>query len=197
MAAPRCSLVLAGVLAASLLIASPAVAKVPKFKPRTIVTGKSIGGVKLGMTKRQAVAVWGKPDSCRSEGTGTKQCMHVAPSTLQGGFVTPPQQYAGYYLRAKKVIQVYLETAENTAVDPKLNRLKTSKGIKLHSTMDRARSAYNLPPPSGGEAGRSRALYRQKRNCTMFYAPQSPYTEIEAITVGRCSSNVGLLIGAQ
>lgn len=196
MAAPKHALLLAGVVAASLLLAGPADARIPKFKPLTIVPGQSIGGVKLGMTKKQAVAVWGKPDRCQVEQTAT-WCQYVAPSTLQGGFVTPPQPYAGFYLRAKKVIQIGLETAENTAVDPKLNRLKTSKKIKLHSTMNAARSAYHLPPPSGGEAGRSRALYKQKKNCTLFYAPDSPYTDIQAITVGKCSSNVGLLIGVQ
>ena len=55
--------------------------------------------------------------------------------------------------------------------------------------------AYDLPAPSGGEAGLSRALFKKGKRCTIFYAPQSPYTKIEAITVGRCDANVGLLIG--
>jgi hypothetical protein len=181
-------------LALALVISADA--RVPKFKPKTIVPGKSIGGVKVGMTKAQAVAVWGKPDRCQVEQTAT-WCQYIAPSTLADGTVTPPQPYAGFYLRSRKVIEVTVETAENTAVDPKLNRLKTKKKIKLGSTMDKARAAYNLPPPSGGEAGRSRALLKQGKRCTMFYAPTSPYVKIEAITVGLCNANVGLLIGVR
>jgi hypothetical protein len=109
--------------------------------------------------------------------------------------VTPPQPYAGFYLRADKVIAVNLETAENTEIDPKLRKLKTSKKIRLGSSIDDARDAYDLPAPSGGEAGLSRALLKKGKKCTMFYAPTSPYTKIEAITVGRCNANVGLLIG--
>jgi hypothetical protein len=184
----------AAVIVASLVVAGTADARVPKFKPRTIVPGVSIGGVKVGMTKKKAVKRWGKPDRCQPD-ANAKWCVYTAPSTLSDGFVTPPQPYAGFYVRAGKVIAVNLETAENTAVDPKLKKLKTSKKIKLGSTMDDARHAYNLPPPSGGEAGLSRALLKKHKRCTMFYAPTSPYTKIEAITVGRCNANVGLLIG--
>jgi hypothetical protein len=172
---------------------SAASAKVPKFKPQTIVPGTSIGGVKVGMTKAKAVKVWGKPDRCQNESPAV-WCVYTAPSTIND-FTTPPQPYAGFYLKKGKVVAVNLETAENTSVDPKLAHLKTSKNIKLGSTMAAARKAYSLPPPSGGEAGLSRALYRQGKHCTMFYAPTSPYTKIEAITVGNCNANVGLLVG--
>jgi hypothetical protein len=185
---------LAATIAASLVLVSAADARVPKFKPKTIVPGAAIGGVKVGMTKKQAVKVWGKPDRCNPDASAI-WCQYTAPSTLSDGFVTPPQPYAGFYLRSGKVIAVNLETAENTAVDPKLKKLKTSKKIRLGSTMDAARHAYNLPAASGGEAGMSRALLKKSKRCTMFYAPQSPYTKIEAITVGRCDANVGLLIG--
>lgn len=193
---PSKRVVFAAAIAASLLIASPAHAAVPKFKPKTIVPGTSIGGVKVGMTKAQAVAVWDKPARCQKESPAI-WCQYVAPSTLKDGFVTPPQPYAGFYLKSGKVIAVNLETAENKAVDPKLKPLKTSKGIKLHSTLQAARKAYKLPAPSGGEAGLSRGLYKQGKRCTMFYAPDSPYTDIQAITVGLCSANVGLLIGVR
>lgn len=189
-------LVPAAAIAASLLIASPADAAVPKFKPRTIVPGTSIGGVMVGMTKAKAVAVWGKPDRCQNEQPAI-WCQYVAPSTLANGFVTPPQPYAGFYLRSGKVIAVNLETAENKAVDPKLKRVKTSKKIGLNSTMQAARSAYEFPAPAGGEAGLSRGLFKRGKRCTMFYAPDSPYTKIVGITVGLCSANVGLLIGVR
>jgi hypothetical protein len=175
-----------------LLVVSFAGATVPKFKPKTIVTGTSIGGVKIGMTKKQAVKVWGKPDLCSSAGSGATWCQYIAASTAANGNKQP---FAGFYLRAGKVIAINLETAENAQVDPKLLKLKTSKNIKLHSTMDAARAAYHLPPPSGGEAGLSRALFKQGKRCTMFYAPEQPYTDIRGISVGLCNSNVDLFIG--
>lgn len=184
----------AATIAASLVVVNTADARVPKFKPKTIVPGTSIGGVKVGMTKAQAVKVWGKPDRCQPDATAT-WCQYTAPSTLSDGFVTPPQPYAGFYLRARKVIAVNLETAENAAIYTKLKKLKTSKKIRLGSSMEDARDAYGLPAASGGEAGLSRALFKKGKRCTMFYAPTSPYTKIEAITVGRCNANVGLLIG--
>jgi hypothetical protein len=184
----------AATLAASLLIVGVAAAGVPKLKPATIVPGVSIGGVKVGMTKAKAVAAWGKPARCQPDAMAT-WCVYIAPSTLPDGSKTPPQPYAGFYVRSGKVIAVDVETAENTAVDPKLKRLKTSKKVGLGSTMASARAAYKLPAPSGGEAGLSRALYKQGKSCTMFYAPTAPYTKIEAITVGDCKANVGLLIG--
>jgi hypothetical protein len=189
----RC--LLATSVALSLLAAGTAAAGVPKFKPKTIVTGKSIGGVKVGMTKAKAIKKWGKPDRHQTEGSAV-WFQYVAPSTLDNGFVTPPQPYAGFYVRNHKVIEVNLETAENTSVDPKLNKLKTSKGIKLHSTMDQARDAYGFPEPQGGEAGLSRGMYKQGKRCTLFYAPESPYQDIQSITVGLCSANVGMLVGA-
>jgi hypothetical protein len=192
---PSRLVVSAATIAASLLLVSAADAGVPKFKPRTIVPGTSIGGVKVGMTKAKAVKVWGKPDRCQRDADAT-WCQYTAPSTLSDGFVTPPQPYAGFYLRARKVIAVNLETAENADIDPKLRKLKTSKKIRLGSSMEDARDAYSLPAPSGGEAGLSRALLKKGKRCTMFYAPTSPYTTIEAITVGKCNANVGLLIGA-
>jgi hypothetical protein len=181
---------LVGVLSLSLLAAGPAAANVPKFKPQTIVPGQSIGGVEIGMTKKQAVGVWGKPDRCQAE-QDAKWCVFNARSTLSNGFVTQPQPFAGFYVRSGKVIVVHVDSAENAAVDPKVNRLKTSKKIGITSKMSAARRAYNLPPPSGGEAGESRALYKQKRRCTLFYAPQSPYEKIESISVGKCNANLG------
>ena len=156
--------------------------------------GAAIGGVKVGMTKKKAVKVWGQPDRCQRDASAT-WCQYVAPSTLSDGSVTSPQPYAGFYLRAGKVIAVNLETAENTEIDPKLRKLKTIKKIRLGSSIDDARDAYDLPAPSGGEAGLSRALLKKGKKCTMFYAPTSPYTKIEAITLGSCNANVVLPIG--
>jgi hypothetical protein len=187
---PRALLGLVVVLSLSLLAAGPASARIPKFNPNTIVTGQAIGGVKIGMTKKQAVAVWGKPDRCRKEETYPGDfrtfCEYVARSSLGG---STPIPFARFVVRSGRVILVDVESAENAAADSKVNKLKTSKGIGIGSKMSAARKAYKLGPPSGGEAGQSRALYKQKSRCTLFYAPQSPYTKIESISVGKCDKN--------
>lgn len=177
-------LALVAVVLTAFLAAGAAEAKVPRFGNLTIVPGQSIGGVKIGMTKAQAFAVWRSADRCSAE--RVSWCQYLAVSTLQGGFKIN-QPFAGFYLRAGRVVAVGLESAENVAVDRKVVKVKTSKGIHVGSTMAAARRAYKIGPPSGGEAGKSRAILKQRGNrCTVFYAPTSPYTKIEAIQVGIC-----------
>jgi hypothetical protein len=169
----------------SCVVATTADAKVPKFKPKTIVPGQSIGGVKVGMTKAKASKVWGKADRCSAE--TPSWCQFLAEGTLQDGFkITQP--FSGFYVKGGKVVAVGLDYAENAAIDPKLEKIKTSKGIHLGSSMADARSKYGIGPASGGEAGQSRALYKKGNRCTLFYAPTSPYTKIEAIQVGICGA---------
>jgi hypothetical protein len=81
---PRRRLLLPVAVAASLLVVGAADAAVPKFKPRTIVPGTAIGGVKVGMTNKKAVKVWGKPDRCQPDANAT-WCQYVAPSTCRTG----------------------------------------------------------------------------------------------------------------
>jgi hypothetical protein len=174
----------------SLAMVASAAARVPKFNPPKIVTGTSIGGVKVGMTKREAVGVWGRPDRCQAEGTAT-WCQYLAKATLPDGTVSDPIPFAGFWLRGQKVIVIHIEEADNDDVDPKLRKLKTGKGIRIRSSMDAARNAYDIPDPPPGEATQSRAILKQGRKCTLFYAPESPYDTIDSITVGASSAGVG------
>jgi hypothetical protein len=184
----RASLVIA--VGLSLLAASFADAKVPKLKGTKIVTGTSIGGLKVGMSKKQAFAVWGKPDRCGApDQYGTTICDYVAQSTLPGGYKVT-QSFANFSLKKKKVIVVNLETAENKKIDPKLKRLKTSKKIRLGSSLAHARRVYGIPAPKGGPDSRSVALYKHAKRCTRFFAGSAPYN-IEGISVGLCSKNHG------
>jgi len=172
-------------LSLSLLAAGSAGARVPKFANKLIVTGKSIGGVEVGMTKKQAVAVWGHPDECLPFGEST-WCNYKARSSKANNMVQP---FAGFYVRSGRVVAINLDEAENASIDPKLKKLKTRKHIGLASTLGAARKAYGIPDPgNSGEAGRSRAVYKQKRRCTLFYAPEVPYSDITSIVVGKCSA---------
>jgi hypothetical protein len=173
----------------ALTVTSPAFAKTPKFGPLTIVPGTSIGGVKVGMTKAKAVAVWGKPDSCVPGGSGAPDaCNYTAASTVQGN--TYVQPFATFFLKSGRVVAVDIESAENTAVDAKVKKVKTAKGIHVLSTMTSALKAYNIKRAGLGEAGLSRAQIKSKGRCTQFYAPDQPYESITSITVGICKSTI-------
>ena len=86
---------------------------------------------------------------------------------------------------------INLELAENTAIDTKLKKQKTSKNIRLGSKMDDARSKYGIPAPTGGPDSLSSALFKESKRCTRFFAGSAPYN-IESISVGKCSKNHGL-----
>ena len=180
----------------SLAAAFPAAARTPNVKPLTIELGQSIGGVKVGMSKAQAVAAWGKPDGCTSDQYKTTSCEYRPNGPF--GSDSSPQNYpvAEIKLRSGKVITVSVMITPNTAVATKLKRLKTSKNMKLGSKLPDARRAYGLPPGSGGEAGITRALVKKSKRCTLFYAPDAtvtaPSASITSIEVGLCSQNNGL-----
>ena len=180
----------------ALAAASPASARTPKVKPLTIVPGESIGGVKVGMSKAKAVAVWGKPDGCTSDQYKTTTCEYRPNGPVATDFSPQNYQVAEFKLRSGKVVVVSVMTTPNSAVATKLKRLKTSKNIKLGSKLPDARRAYGLPAGSGGEAGITRALVKQKKRCTLFYAPAAtmaaPQASIESISVGLCTTNNGL-----
>jgi hypothetical protein len=167
----------------ALVLCSGAEAKVPKFKNKSIVTGVSIGGLKVGMSKAKANKAWGKPDRCQDSPIW---CQYLATGTING--FTNTQPFAGYYLKGGKVVAVGVEYADNPSVDAKVVKLKTSKGIHLGSSMSDVRSKYGLGPASGGEAGLSRAIVKKGNRCTLFYAPTSPYSKVEAIQVGICGA---------
>ena len=78
-----------------------------------------------------------------------------------------------------------LDLAENAPIDSKAVRLKTSKGIRLGSMLDAARSAYGIKAEPG-EGGRSRAVLKNGARCTRFFAPSAPF-KITTIDVGLCT----------
>jgi hypothetical protein len=124
-------------LAALTLAASPAFAnRTPKFslaKP-SIVPGISIGGVKVGMTRHQAVATWGAPDRCVPF-ENVSWCQYL--TTVEG--ITDP--FAGFYLKGGKVVGVTIGLPTRNFAN-KVTKLKTAKGIGLGSAAATVRAKY-------------------------------------------------------
>jgi hypothetical protein len=180
----------ASILGALTLTAAPALAnKTPRFsfKKPAIVPGSSIGGVKVGMTRHQAVATWGSPDRCLPFENVT-WCQYLTAAPSQGaGTITNP--FAGFFLKAGKVVAVEVDLPNNSLAS-KVKKLKTAKGVRLGSAASTVRAKYGIPTPPPGEATASRNGLKQGKRCTMFYAPQSPFTTITAIDVGFCGSIV-------
>ena len=193
---------------AQLLVVAPAGAAIaklpnftnpPKFKSDRIVEGISVGGVKVGMRKSDAIAVWGKPDG---------RCRRVAPydpndrrrGCTYGGQSGMP--FAGFtFLPTGRVTSVYLVLIKWPSGDPGLRRryrmvapkvrpFKTAKNIGLRSTMKAARDAYGISAPQNVPDYRAKdflssVIFRQGDACTVFYSFSSApaFTYIDSISV--------------
>jgi hypothetical protein len=175
----------------ALATAQGASAHFPNFKNHKIVPGKSIGGLKIGMTKKQARKAWGKQDKIDTVAfKGFTWYQWLVPVDLGTG--TPlldPKE--GYFLRHGKVAVITIELPDDPVLATKVKPLKTSKGIGLEDSMAAARRAYGIPDPGPGEASQSRAQVKKGKRCTMFYAPTSPWNTVESITVGLCNATPG------
>ena len=188
------SLLLAALAVMAVLLASAADAALghfPKFKNHKIVPGRSIGGLKVGMTKKKARKTWGKPDKIDTVAyKGYIWFQWLLPVDIGTG--TPLlEPKIGYFVHKGKVAVVTVELPDDPVLATKVKVLKTSKGIRLDGSMADARSKYGIPTPGPGEAAQSRAKLKQGKRCTLFYAPQSPWTTIDSITIGLCGAVPG------
>jgi hypothetical protein len=187
------SLLLSALAVTALVLATAgeALGHFPHFKNHAIVPGKSIGGLKVGMTKKQARKAWGKPDKTDTVAyQGYTWFQWLLPVDVGTGtpLLSPK---IGYFVNKGKVAVVTVELPDDPVLATKVKVLKTSRGIRLDGSMADARSKYGIPTPGPGEAAQSRAQLRQGKRCTLFYAPTNPWTTIEAITVGRCAAVPG------
>jgi hypothetical protein len=181
------------VAVALLLLGAPgATAKVPNFEygPASIKPGRFIGGVEVGMTRAEAAANWSRPDTCFQYGRGTIACQYNV--LVNFGTGPRPTPIATFYVKAGRVVAISIELRGNPQQRAKVKRLQTQKGVKVGDQMAEARRKYNIPPPTGGEAGMSRAQIKQGNRCTLFYAPEEPYKTISSITLGICRSGTGI-----
>jgi hypothetical protein len=189
----RLSLILTAfaVMALMLATADAALGHFPRFKNHAIVPGKSIGGLKVGMTKKTARKAWGKPDKVDTVAyKGYTWYQWLLPVDVGTG--TPLlEPKIGYFMHKGKVEVIHIELPDDPVLATRVTVLKTSKGIKLGGSMADARSKYGIPKPGPGEAAQSRANLKQGKRCTLFYAPTNPWDTVESISVGLCGALPG------
>jgi hypothetical protein len=158
----------AAAMAALACFAAPAVAdaNLPRANSTKIVPGKSIGGVKLDMTRAQALGQWGRPDKC----TGNF-CEWLGPG--KAGFT----ERATMSFHQGKVILIVIQAARraNGRFKPgKLSDWETKKGIHLGSPKAKVPRAYPAAEPNTGDAVNGFDLFRGARpnlSYTRFSTP--------------------------
>lgn len=135
------------VLAAAMAAPAPASAALPAAKSKTIVPGRSIAGVKVGMTAAQALAAWGSAGTdCTAQSTRT-DCYYRG---------TARQGDAHFTLdTAGKVTLVSVQIGQMSNGNPiysgPLTKWRTSKRIGLGSTTRQVVKAY--PKAKGAPYG--------------------------------------------
>jgi hypothetical protein len=188
---------------------APPFAAPAHFTSTRIAEGASIGGVAIGMTKKKAVSVWGKPDGvCRradpyNPDDRRRTCTYGEFVKVRGGKEsTGAGSYAGFGVTPEgKVVSVYVRAAKPAINDRALQRayerayarvrgLKTGRAIRVRSTMEAARHAYGIPTPVnipyGHESDFLRTvIVRGATTCTTFSSNGSKplFTYIEVIQV--------------
>jgi hypothetical protein len=214
--ATHACLLMVAFVTAQLLVVAPAGAAIaklpkftnpPKFKSDRIVEGISVGGVKVGMRKSDAIAVWGKPDGrCRrvapyDPNDRRRGCTYGGFTKTRGG-IQSGMPFAGFtFLPTGRVTSVYLVLIKWPSGDPGVRRryrmaapkvrpFKTAKNIGLRSTMKAARDAYGISAPQYVPDYRaqdflSSVIFRQGNACTVFSSSDSApaFTYIDSISV--------------
>jgi len=128
------------------LAAAPAAdASLPKFKDKTIVVGKSIGGVKLGASAATAKKAWGATGGLCDDFSCLYRVKGDSNGTSGEGTIA--------FQEKTKVTRVSLKSAVAAkgghTFKPPFTTPKTSKGIGLGSTVAKVKKAYPKAKESG------------------------------------------------
>jgi hypothetical protein len=157
----RPSLATAFAVAVILAVPLAAAAKLPVAKSHLIAPGKSVGGVKLGMTKAKAVATWGSKPRCVPPVAGVTECFWEPAGVFADG--------GRIQLRRGKVIVagVSINSTMKSSAIRALKKFKTAKGIHIGSAKSAAKHAYPGLKKPPGDAG-SPFLTTCSVNCVWF-----------------------------
>lgn len=118
-------------LAVTLLLAPAAGAALPKPKNKTIVPGKSIGGISTKSKVSKAKKLWGNKAGECSKSSGFTTCTYIGNDPTQG---------QGNFTGKRKIAYVgisagYDGSTGKTVVKGKLKKFKTKEGIGLGSKL--------------------------------------------------------------
>jgi hypothetical protein len=164
----------AGLALVALAIAAPAAeAKLPAKGGKSIVPGKSIGGVKIGMDAAAAVKKWGKGGSCDT--TIGASCRWEG-SMKQGSMRFDLD-------RNGKVSTIVIEAGQKpVSFEPvykgPITKWKTSKGVHIGTTLRTVGKKYPKAKPDGG------GLALQSGRRTTFFSSSLGRTETITIAAG-------------
>ena len=176
------------------------------FKGKRIVEGVSIGGLKVGMSKAQAIALWGKPDrvcrrgnvydpddrrrACSYSWVRTKNGKEAVNHPYAGFTHSPSGEVTSVYISLTKYNNIASLERSYKLAAPKVLPFNTSKNIGLRSTLEDARRAYGIPPPAvpieDEPSYWESVVVRQPQGCTWFSSSgdsKPVYTYIDSIAV--------------
>jgi hypothetical protein len=131
----------------TLVAAGTAGASLPSPKSKTVVPGRSIGGVSIGMAAQAAVKAWGKGGSCDAA---------IGAECRWSG--TPKQGSAYFDVgRNGKVTNITLQVGQKPNGVPiykgPILAWKTSKNIGIGATLRDVLKAYPKAQANGGGVG--------------------------------------------
>jgi hypothetical protein len=190
---PRISAVIASAAAtavalAGLVLAPAAGAALPSNRDKTIVPGASIGGVKIGIGGRKAVATWG-PSRCAE---AADILCHYEASVSSANFNTGN---AAFQLIDGKVTGVSLTAAYSfdrnrhivPAVSRALAKYKSDSGIGLGATVPQLKRAYPAARgrTTGGGAFARYTLGSGARATEFSFAAANGPLRLYSIEIGR------------
>lgn len=177
----------AAVLPACLLLAPAAGAALPSNKDKTIVPGASIGGVKLGIGARRAVAIWG-PSRC-AEAADLLCHYEAVPSSANFNTGNAAFQLEGGKVTAVSITSAYgFDRSRNVVpqISRALAKYKSAAGVGLGATVAQVRRAY--PAARGRATGGAYARYvlGSGARTTLFnFAADNGTLRLYSIRIGR------------
>jgi len=135
-------IVVPGMLVAALVLPASAQAKLPAPAVKTVVFGKSVAGVSLGMPLAAAKAAWGPGSKC----AGTTCTWSATPATPATG------AKLAFTVKKGEVVTILVQDGTGgTAAG--IKRFRTAKKIGIGATLAALRKAYPALGPATGSVG--------------------------------------------